>query len=555
MYQQFFLNYYEQNKPLVIGNTILTISIFPIEIIALSWLSGMIFMTVRNKNQKNFWFYTSIFFCFFTLIVILYYLSEQMDSFILPALQSSVRKDIYNLTNDKRIGLQEVDNGEMITKLLRVPNYVFLNFMNTVTFIIPLVFSIFFFVCYMFYLHWKVGVGSLVFFIAFGTSYIVYYSYLLKVSNKRFIEENEIMNEFEDVMRNNENILLNNTIDYERDRLFDTEIVFQQTLRSELLQVNNFKLVFILLLIVYMFALIIYSSYLVMKDELVLVKLVVLTTAAILMIRSFTNLIRRCSDSVTEFGPTLGDDRFEQNILKTQIHKGTRDDFIKNMDMEIQNVSFQQGDQKILKNITVHIPFKDNVLIIGEIGAGKSTLMKIISGYFYPTSGKILLDGVDLRDADISYVRKNITMMHQHITLFKRNVMENILYGIDPASEEWHKNSEELKKMTIYPNIERFIHAKDGTKLSGGQKQIVLLLRCYFRRSKILILDEPTANMDPETKKIIMKIMQEMMEERTVICISHDKDLLPLFKTKYRMDKGKLEKIQGEKKTGHWVIF
>lgn len=539
MYQDFFNQYYKENRPLVVGNTILTISIYPIEIIFLSWLSGMIFIHVKKHSFSKFWLYVTLFFILFIIIIVLYYFSEYLDAQIVPSMHTFVRKKIYALTTNKKVGVNNLDNGELITKLLKIPNYMFMNYMNVVTFIIPFVFAILFFTGYMFYINWKIGVFSLVFYIIFGIIYIIYYRKLSTNSYKRYYLENTIMNEFEDVLKNNENIVLNNSFEAEQERLFTQEYELQKSFRKELEQMCIMKLVFVILLAVYMFAIIIYASYLTMKGEMEMYKLIMLVTSVLLMLRSFSNLIRRCTDTLVEFGPLMNDYDFGKNIKTAHIHHGTRKDFFKSFNLEIKNVDFYHGEKLILDNISMQIPFKSNVLITGEIGAGKSTLLKLICGYFYAEKGEILYDGVNIKNIDVLYLRSFITMMHQHINLFKRPVLENIFYGVNIPKDQ---QLAELQKLSIYPSLEKFIHNENATTLSGGQKQIVLMLRCLFRKPKILILDEPTANVDPITKKIIIDILQYCKTLMTLLCVSHDSNIFFLFENQYIMNNGKLVK-------------
>jgi ATP-binding cassette subfamily B protein len=539
MYQDFFNQYYKENRPLVVGNTILTISIYPIEIIFLSWLSGMIFIHVKKNSFSQFWLYVTLFFILFIVIIVLYYFSEYLDAQIVPSMHTFVRKKIYSLTTNKKVGVSNLDNGELITKLLKIPNYMFMNYMNVVTFIIPFAFAILFFTGYMFYIHWKIGIISVVFYIIFGIIYILYYRKLSTNSYKRYFWENTIMNEFEDVLKNNENIVLNNSFEAEQERLFTQEYELQKSFRKELEQMCVMKLVFVIILAVYMFAIIIYASYLTMKGEMEMYKLIMLVTSVLLMLRSFSSLIRRCTDTLVEFGPLMNDYDFGKNIKTAHIHQGTRKDFLNSFNLEIKNVDFYHGEKLILDNISMQIPFKSNVLITGEIGAGKSTLLKLICGYFYSEKGEILYDGVNIKNIDVIYLRTFITMMHQHINLFKRPVLENIFYGSKIKKEQ---QLTELQKLSIYPSLEKFVHNQNASTLSGGQKQIVLMLRCLFRKPKILILDEPTANVDPITKKIIIDILQYCKNRMTLLCVSHDSNIFFLFENQYIMNNGKLIK-------------
>lgn len=537
MYNDLFQKYYKKNKLLMIGNTILTISIFPMEIILLSWLSGMIFLYIKRKDIKQFWFYVFMFFFVLMVIISLYYLSESLDSMILPSLQKNIRNDLFCLTTNESTGINNFNNGELLTKLLKIPNYIFTNYMNTITFIIPFVFTIIFFTGYMFYINWRIGFTSFIFFSIFTTCYIYSYIYLMKKSDDRFIQENKTMNEFEDLLKNSENVILNNKIEYEKNRLKKYEDSTEKSFFKELGNINLIKYIYIITLCIYMFSIIIYCSILVIKSNLPIEKLVILTTAVVLMVRSMINLIRRCTDSVMEIGPLVKDYSFSTKILKNDIHKGIKKNFFTNYDIEIRNLSYNIDDKKILDNINLYIPHKKKILITGEIGSGKSTFLKILCGYFYPTDGYLLFDGVDIKDINIQYLRDNVTMMHQNIILFKRSVLENIFYGHSYSHQE---QKLKLEQLSIYDRIKHFIDKKDATFLSGGQKQIVVLLRCFYRNPKIMILDEPTANLDFTTKNIILSLIDFLKDKMTIICVSHDPSIFYLFDDILVMNKGKL---------------
>jgi len=289
---------------------------------------------------------------------------------------------------------------------------------------------------------------------------------------------------------------------------------------------------------IYSFLIILYGCYLVTKNKLPMFKLIILVTSVLLMIRNLDSIIRRFVDTVMEFGPLWNDKKFFNNINTNYIHYGTRTNFLQNYVLHVENLTFNMDKILILNNINLTINYKENILITGDIGSGKSTLLKLLCGYYYPTSGNIYIDKVRIQDIDISYFRNHITMMHQRIELFRRPVLENIFYGSKIKKEQ---QLTELQKLSIYSNIKTFLDQKDATLLSGGQKQVVVLLRCFFKYPKILILDEPTANLDPNIKKIIINIIQMLIHQCTIICVSHDSTIFSLFSKHYVMNKGSLK--------------
>jgi ABC-type bacteriocin/lantibiotic exporter with double-glycine peptidase domain len=142
-----------------------------------------------------------------------------------------------------------------------------------------------------------------------------------------------------------------------------------------------------------------------------------------------------------------------------------------------------------------------------------------------------------MKQIDIEYLHQHVTMMHQRIELFKRSVVENIFYGTTVPPKD---QLDRLKKLSIYPTLSEFMNQKDATVLSGGQKQIVILLRCFYKTPKILILDEPTANLDPNIKLTIIQILNMLKNKCTMICVSHDSQIFSIFEKRYIMKHGVL---------------
>jgi ABC-type bacteriocin/lantibiotic exporter with double-glycine peptidase domain len=542
MYADFFKNYYDKNKGLIFADSFITLLIFPIEIIAVSWITGMIFVSIKKKNLSKFWLYIFYFFMVFLIILSLYFISEYLDSIILPTFQKSIKMDIYDLLNNPKVGENQIGSGEIITKILKIPYNMFINYINFTTFIIPFFFGIIFFIGYMFYFNWMIGLFSLIFFVFFDLGFVLYYLSICQIANERFKKEGNVMNHFEDLLKNNENIILNNSFEFEKNIFYKYEDDLNKMQIKELHSINNFKTLFSTILSFFICFIIIYSSFLVIKNKINIPTLIILTTASILMLKSFTSLIRRCGDSIIEFGPTLYDKCFRGSIFKNQIHFGNKSNFFNQFKISIKDLHFSILDKKILNGIYIDIPFKTKILIKGEIGAGKSTLLKLLMGYIKAEKGKIFFDNVDIVDASMLYIRNHVSFMHQSIQMFKRSVLENLFYGIEKNSQQWNILLEQLKSLSVYQHIKGFLNTDDASKLSGGQKQVIFLLRCHFKKCKILLLDEPTASLDAKTKEIVFELLKEIGIDKTIICVSHDSSIESLFPNRYILKNGKLFK-------------
>jgi ATP-binding cassette subfamily B multidrug efflux pump len=178
-----------------------------------------------------------------------------------------------------------------------------------------------------------------------------------------------------------------------------------------------------------------------------------------------------------------------------------------------------------LKNITLEIPEGATIAIVGHTGSGKSTLVSLIPRLMDPTHGAVFLDGVDLRDFDPEWLRRQIGFVPQETFLFSATLAENIAWGVDDATEDDIARAAELAGLA--PDIASFpegygtIIGERGITLSGGQKQRVAIARAILRDPKILILDDALASVDTLTEERILQGLEDVMRGRTTILISH----------------------------------
>jgi len=193
--------------------------------------------------------------------------------------------------------------------------------------------------------------------------------------------------------------------------------------------------------------------------------------------------------------------------------------------LRFEGVEMKYPSGYALNNITVEVPAGATVAIVGHTGSGKSTLVSLIPRLMDPTRGSVFLDGVDLRDLDPEWLRRQIGFVPQETFLFSATLAENIAWGVDRASADEIARAAELAGLA--PDIASFpdgygtVIGERGITLSGGQKQRVAIARAILRNPKILILDDALSSVDTLTEERILTGLAGVMRGRTTILISH----------------------------------
>ncbi len=196
-------------------------------------------------------------------------------------------------------------------------------------------------------------------------------------------------------------------------------------------------------------------------------------------------------------------------------------------EVEFRNVSFQYtaGGRNVLNNISFHIRPGMRVGVVGPSGSGKSTLVNLLTRFYDPTNGAILIDGTDLREYDLAELRQQFSIVLQEPMLFSTTVAGNIAYADPQASRA------EVIRASKLANAHEFIERLpkgydtamgDGAAgLSGGERQRLAIARAFLKKTPMLILDEPTSAVDSRTEQLIMEALDKLMEGRTAFMIAH----------------------------------
>ncbi len=193
--------------------------------------------------------------------------------------------------------------------------------------------------------------------------------------------------------------------------------------------------------------------------------------------------------------------------------------------VQFEHVSFDYGSRKVLKEINFEVLPGQTVALLGSTGSGKSSIINLIPRFYDPTSGKILIDGMDIRHVTLHSLRSQIGIVMQETTLFATTIKENIAFGCSNVSEE--EIIEAAKAAQAHDFIMETSHGYDtyvgerGSTLSGGQKQRLAIARALLLNPHILLLDDATASVDTETEHLIQLAFARLVQGRTTFVIAH----------------------------------
>lgn len=197
----------------------------------------------------------------------------------------------------------------------------------------------------------------------------------------------------------------------------------------------------------------------------------------------------------------------------------------KNYDVELKNVDFYYDKSKIIDDISIHIPEKTTTAIVGPSGGGKTTLCHLIARFWDVDKGSITLGGEDVRNYSMDSLMRNFSFVFQNVYLFQDTIANNIRFGQEDVPME--KVIEAAKKACCHdfimalPDGYDTVIGEGGASLSGGEKQRISIARAIMKDSPVIILDEATANVDPENEKELTEAIDALTREKTIFMIAH----------------------------------
>lgn len=238
-------------------------------------------------------------------------------------------------------------------------------------------------------------------------------------------------------------------------------------------------------------------------------------------------------------------DLLSEKPAVSPVENGRKFDFDR---LEVNDLSFSyDGEKNIINDISMHLKKGEIVGIVGESGCGKSTFLKLLLRFWQKSSGDILYNGCDIDDTDSESLLENVTMVSQSTYLFNETIEDNLRIAKRNATQE------EIEAACKMASVHDFIMSlpegyktrvgMQGDRLSAGEKQRIGLARAFLRGSGLILLDEPTSNVDSINEGIILKALAEQKNKKGMILVSHRESTMSAADRIYRAEGGRLYEI------------
>ena len=265
-----------------------------------------------------------------------------------------------------------------------------------------------------------------------------------------------------------------------------------------------------------------------------------------------TDSIAKGIESVNSIGEVLLSEDVEQNEGKKQL-----EDVTGIFDFEDVSFHYKNSDKPVLNHLNLHVKQGETIALVGESGAGKSTVLNLVIGFHLADGGKVLLDGNDMRKIDLRTYRKHLAVVPQTSILFSGTIRENITYGNEHVSDEELERVIKAANLTdlmeSLPNGVDTMVGEHGGKLSGGQRQRIAIARALIRDPEVIVLDEATSALDSISEKLIQEALENLTKGRTTFIVAHrlstirDADKIAVLADGHCVEYGTFEELMARK--------
>lgn len=493
---------------------------YPISSVFLPAYYGKIVDSIKNNKTPN--FKITI---FLLLITNLMYMSiDKLDTIFIPKLQAYIRVNIVKVVlNNYKEKYQEQEVGSLISKIVKLPMVIRDLVRQVRNYIVPLILILLLVMVQFTIIDARLGAIAIIGIISMLLVLISLVKDCFHISADMDSEADIVHEDISELFSNIIDIYSMNTYDEEMKKLENSQNAIIDRYKKTFSCTNKLRNLINFMGTVLFLSIIVYAYKLYKSKEIDMGNMINIAVTGMYVIGKLGNFSGEIPDIVFNMGTYI---RIQRYLDKIHLKHDKKESFkIKDGNIKFFGININYGDKQVLKNFNLDIRPGESIAIIGKIGSGKSSLAKALLKLI-PYEGNIYVDGKDIEDIDPVTIRSQILFVRQNPIPFNRSLYENISYGNKSVNKE--HITELFKKYDLDSFFNHNLDApvgKNGDKLSGGQRQMIFLLRVLLSQNPIIIMDEPTSSLDDRSAKYVMNILKDIMNSRTVILITHDKNL------------------------------
>lgn len=507
--------------------------LLPIQDIGMPHMFGKLIQSIQRKGNPI--FPVAVIISIMVVMQVAYSLADWVEVKMYPSIQKYTRtKMMDHIIELQKTNYEELQLGQITTKLIKLPTavYIFMDQWKNVFLPQAIVFAV---AVIYFTFHDKVIGGTLLLLII-ALVVTIYGTVRMceGVSKERDQSYNAIYEEVDDVLRNVITVLNYDQRPQEMERLDTMHANYQQLCERSLKCALRVRYLFVPIILSYLIFFTVYSFHNVRKGRLELAAFVAMFIIMMQITGGLWRLIGMVKDMIVRWGII----QESMELFRKCPPRARPDTQVGEVvpGLLFQGVGYAYRDQEtqrqrvVLDQFHLWIRPQEKVLMVGKIGSGKTTVLRLLMKYLEPAAGEIYLDGMPYYDLTPEYVRSRIGYIPQNPILFNRTIYENIAYGLP------HVTRDQVRDVLYQLGVSELIDmasqgldtdvGKFGSKLSGGQRQIIWIVRTMLQNPDVLVMDEPTSAIDEHTKESVQALLQRVMHGKTVIMVTHDPFLL-----------------------------
>ena len=540
---QFYFDFMNDN-PWEIGINLIFTLLLPLQDVLLPHLYGNIITSLEKKGDFFKPFMTVL--VAIILIQIGFYIEDWHDSHLYPKLQEYLRsKMLSSIIRKYETSYKELNVGELLSVLVKVPLTMTIWFERIKNVILPFFLVFIIASIYFMFVDVILGASLLLLGILFTITLFFAPKKCSNITERRDNALNAIYEEVDDMLRNLFSIYGCDQYEAEMQRTQKYENIHQDLFQKTVSCIFKYKFFVTPITISFLCIFFFRCWHLISDGKMDSGKFVPVFIIVLYLLSSITYTGDQFRDIVFEWGVIKSADAIVKPIDTPQETSILYDEHLPTSGIGMMNVSFKYENTKhaTLSNFNIHINDGERVVLMGDIGSGKSTVLKLFLKYYEPSHGTVYLNGWPFNAIKVKSLRKRIGYVPQVPVLFNRSVIENIAYGTDKSRSQIVDFLQQHDILREFKNLSDGLDTKigkNGSILSGGQRQMIWCIRVILTNPEIIILDEPTSSVDLKTKNLLLKLLDVSMQGKTVIMVSHDEYLISRASRQIRLHQGEI---------------